>query len=635
MATPPKPQDHNTAPALQNKDRFKDQWQRWTLVGLRVVLALILGIFVAQLQLDYLESYLYDLRIRFRPHTSHNQHIQLVLIRPSTVEALRGKPTAAHHAQALEKLAALASDQPYAVVYNMTLPDIEGSLEEKKTWVKTTEGFEHLYAMTDNLVLKGQDQLQPLAPPLEKIRVMSGPKSQDIANFARDGVTRRMLIEYQGRQTIHPYLAAHYNPDVRDMNQIRGLFEVLGAKQVFTNFSPPGSYKPILFEDLLNGRFAPHSFQDKIVLIGQDLNLTEADYATTPYSRQATGMTSAEMHANMFETLIQNSAPRKVPQWLNIFFVCIVSLLTVHVVLTVRPSTGLIILVTTFLGYTLLSYLLLWLFGYWTALIHPLLAIFLAYYFFIPYRLIIENRRSWEYYQRNKLLHQVEELKTNFISMMSHDLKTPIARIQGMLEILVKESSAISPLQREAIDTIKGSSEDLLKFINAILNYAKIESASIKLNLQSKDINHLIDEVVRKHDFLAKVKQIQIIKELEPLFPLQIDPDLIKQVLSNLIENAIKYSPEGTKILITTEDRGGLIQIQVSDQGPGIPADELSNIFMKFFRSKNTKNSPIKGSGLGLYLAKYFTELHHGQISVECTEGQGCTFTVEIPVSQR
>ena len=263
---------------------------------------------------------------------------------------------------------------------------------------------------------------------------------------------------------------------------------------------------------------------------------------------------------------------------------------------------------------------------------HPWLAIFLCYYFFIPYRLIIENRRSWEIYQKHRLLKQVEELKTNFISMMSHDLKTPIARILGMADVILRDPTPLSSHQHEAVDTIKHSSDDLLKFINSILNYGRIESQELQLNKQSKDINTLLTEVISKHEFLGKLKKIQILKEFETLFPISVDPDLIRQVLSNLIENAIKYSHEDTKILISTEEKDGWVVIQIADQGPGIPRDELPNLFMKFYRSQNAKSSTIKGSGLGLYLAKYFVELHGGKIFVESTYGQGSTFTVQLPL---
>jgi signal transduction histidine kinase len=198
--------------------------------------------------------------------------------------------------------------------------------------------------------------------------------------------------------------------------------------------------------------------------------------------------------------------------------------------------------------------------------------------------------------------------------------------------VILRDTTPLSNQQREAVDTIKHSGDDLLKFINSILNYGRIESQAIQLHQQSRDVNALLDEVIHKHDFLARVKKIQILKEYETLFPVSLDPDLIKQVFSNLIENAIKYSPDETKILVSTEEKNGFIVIQVADQGHGIPSEDLPNLFMKFYRSQQAKSSPIKGSGLGLYLAKYFIELHNGRIFVESTYGQGSTFTIELPI---
>ncbi|MCK6600014.1 MAG: sensor histidine kinase, partial [Bdellovibrionaceae bacterium] len=98
-----------------------------------------------------------------------------------------------------------------------------------------------------------------------------------------------------------------------------------------------------------------------------------------------------------------------------------------------------------------------------------------------------------------------------------------------------------------------------------------------------------------------------------------------------LIENAIKYSPEETIIKVISKEIDGMVVVRISDSGLGIPAQELPNLFMKFYRSANAKSSPIKGSGLGLYLAKYFTELHGGRIFVESVYGQGTDFVVELP----
>jgi signal transduction histidine kinase len=372
-------------------------------------------------------------------------------------------------------------------------------------------------------------------------------------------------------------------------------------------------------------------FKDKIVILGRDIQTTSKDYVRTPYSRDIVAMTIVELSANMFDTLIRNDAPKQAPRWLNLLITTMISYLTVLVVLTLTPTTGLLILGSTIGGYFLLSLVAFWLGGWWVDVAHPFLVIFICYYFFIPYRLIIENRRSWEYYQKNKLLTQVEELKTNFLSMMSHDLKTPIARIQGMAEVVRSDKNPLSPTQAEAIDTLRRSSDELLEFISSVLNLGRIESKAIQLHLQSKDVNALLKEVVSKLEYLAGSKNIDIRTELEPLFSIKFDVDLIRQVLSNLVENAIKYSPEKTSILVSSEERDGWIVVQVADQGPGIPEDELPHIFMKFYRSRNAKGSAIKGSGLGLYLAKYFVELHKGRIQVDSTLGQGSTFTVELP----
>jgi signal transduction histidine kinase len=344
-------------------------------------------------------------------------------------------------------------------------------------------------------------------------------------------------------------------------------------------------------------------------------------------------MTSAELHANSFQTLIDNNAPRKVPEPVNVAVTVIISLLTVYVVLALKPAQGLWIIIAALSGLAATGTGLLAFFDIWIDLAHPFLAIFLCYYFFIPYRLIIENRKSWEYLQKNKLLQQVEELKTNFISMMSHDLKTPIARIQGMTEVILKDDIALSNTQREAVDTIKSSSDDLLKFINSILQYGRIESQGVELNKKSKDINQLLADVIKKHEFLARVKKIKIQTEFEPLFPVQVDTDLIRQVFSNLIENAIKYSPEDSTVFVRSKEENNKIIVDVIDQGMGIPAVDLPNIFMKFFRSHNVKTSTIKGTGLGLYLAQYFVQLHKGEILVSSEPEKGSCFTVSLPLN--
>lgn len=617
-------------PPSLDKDEGRAKPRQRILYGiLRVAVALAISVLLFQIKFDFIESYLYDLRVRARPAPADSGNIEIVLIDPATVEALRGAPGFGDHARLLK---ILSENDPRAVLYDLPVKEFKGEDRELEAFAAAARALPQLTVLTDELEMKGEEGKLRLPPPLQDIRVASGPKSSDKQNFARDGVTRRFLIEYQGSRTIHPELARQINPEVADNDAIRGRFRLLGTDQAYINFRPPHSYPSSPFIDVVEGRTDPARFRGKIVILGSDTQVSERDYALTPYSRAVVGMTSAEVHANILDTLIRNDSPVRSGRWIDFVFIALISVLTVYVVFSLRPTRGLVVLGATLLVFIGIAGLAFWPFGTWIVMSHPLLAVFLCYYFFIPYRLIMENRRSWEIYQRHRLLQQVEELKTNFISMMSHDLKTPIARTQGMIDIIQADPAPLSNRQREALDTIRHSSDDLLKFINSILQYGRIESENIELHLQSKDVNQLLEEVTRKHEFLAKLKRIEIRTELEPLFPAAVDPELMKQVFSNLVENAIKYSPEGTRVLVSSEEREGRLVIQVADQGPGIPPDELLNIFMKFFRSKNAKSSPIKGSGLGLYLAKYFTELHGGRISVESSYGQGSTFTVELPL---
>lgn len=609
----------------------ESQWEKikfLSVVIFRVALATGLALFITQIKLDFFESYLYDLRVRLTPAPNPSGYVQVIEITPETIEYFKGVPKAEHHKKVMEML---YQSQPKAVVYDMNFDELQGSENSKKDFAQVAEKFNQFFVITNFLEMRGEEGKLKLSEPFEKLKLFSGPKSSDTANFAKDGVTRRMMINYQDQVMIHPFLASQVNPDISDKYKIKGLFDFLETDQVYIRFRPTGTYQKIAFHDVYRGLISPMAFMDKIILVGSNLELSEKDYLMTPFSRSSIAMTTTEMHANMIDTLILNNAVTRVPNYVNTISTILISIITVYIVFAVSPAMGLFIIILLFVAYVVSSYLLFWPVGLWIPMAHPMLAIFLCYYFFIPYRLIIENRRSWEYYQKNRLLQQVEELKTNFISMMSHDLKTPIARIKGMTDVILNDSQAVSSVQRDALDTIRSSSDDLLRFINSILNYAKIESQGVQLHLQSKDPNNLLTEVIKKHEFLAKVKKITIQTELEPLFPIKMDPELIKQVFSNLIENAIKYSPDETSISIKSMEKEGFVVIKITDQGPGIPAQELPNLFMKFYRSSNAKSSPIKGSGLGLYLAKYFTELHQGRIFVESNYGQGTVFVVELP----
>ena len=597
---------------------------------LRVALAIGIALFLVQIRFDFIEAFFYDMRVRMSPSTAITDQVVTLAIDVDTQEELGGYPRATDHTRLFEEL---AKAEPLAVVYLQNMEeDILGSYEDLEELAEVSETI-NFYAVDDSrLPESGTEEFFRLLPPLQNLRLRSAPKTADVTTFAKDGVSRRMILSFQGEPLLHLQLASEFNK-IRNQHSYKGAFDYKRTTQAYIDFRKPGTFSRYSFVDVMDGEFNYKDLKGKIVLIGRDTKSNVHDYVTTPFSRDSTAMSRLDLHANIFETLIQNSAPIRSPKWLDFLITALISILTIFVVMAVRPAKGLSILMITMGLYFGLSTFAFVTSGLWLDMTHPLLSIFICYYFFIPYRLIVENRKSWEYYQKHALLSQVEEMKSNFMRLMSHDLKTPVARIQGMVELIQRDPHQMSDAQSKAVDSIEKSADELKNFFGSVLSLGRIESKEVKLQLKSRDVNALLQEVVTKCEDLATQKNIKIMTEFEPMFSMKIDEDLMRQVFVNLVENAIKYSPEDSNILISTEEIDGKVAVQVADQGIGIPQKEIPELFSKFYRAEAARDSKVKGSGLGLYLSNYFVKLHQGQISVESEPQEGSTFTVELPMS--
>jgi signal transduction histidine kinase len=295
----------------------------------------------------------------------------------------------------------------------------------------------------------------------------------------------------------------------------------------------------------------------------------------------------------------------------------------------VQPLRGLVMTVAIITAILLLSYLSFSIFGVWMKLAHLILSVFVVYYIWVPFRAIEEYQRRYAIQEETKLLKQVDNLKQNFISLMSHDLKTPVAKIAGIADIL-KIKFDNSAEQRSMLDNIVNATKELNSFITSILDLTKIESQNLTIKKESKDINKLIEGIVEKLRFEVHQKQMELETELSPLYPIQIDVILMNRVISNLVENAIKYAGKGKKVLVKTWDDADWVYIEVQDNGVGVSEEDILHIFDKFYRVKNDSTHAIKGSGLGLYLVKYFIELHNGTISAQSKLGEGTSFIIKL-----
>ncbi|MGZ5279582.1 MAG: sensor histidine kinase, partial [Pseudobdellovibrionaceae bacterium] len=220
-------------------------------------------------------------------------------------------------------------------------------------------------------------------------------------------------------------------------------------------------------------------------------------------------------------------------------------------------------------------------------------------------------------------------LKNNFVSLISHDLKTPIAKIQAIVDRLLNDTGTMA--FNGDLKSLRLSSDELNRYIQSILKVLRVESRDFQLNKEVGDINETIQEAIDQLTPLANEKQIRIQATLEPMFSIEADFTLMREVLINLLENAIKYTPVNGSIQISSHEVGSKIWIEVQDTGEGIPANEVANVWGKFVRGKD-QDLKTKGTGLGLYLVKYFIELHGGEVFLESAIGKGTKVSFSLPL---
>ncbi|MFC2075191.1 CHASE2 domain-containing protein [Bdellovibrionota bacterium] len=577
------------------------------------------------------ESRLYDLRVKLAPRHAPNQAIVLIGIDDQTLKDLHGKwPLPAKPYIDLLKITQPQKPFATAFLFPMHRQTTWNEADRAELGKATKVGGPVYHSV--RLKATGADYPDY---PLPNITPLLSFTLKDSHHFAKDRVARRGALWFRKDMFLEYELANLYlGEDLAENSHFMWKTKDVDGGQTFiTRYAGPKNTFPIIsMSEILTGKIDPSWFKNKIILIGPTYTNESENFAYTPFSRQFEGMSRPEIQANVIQTLLEKSPVIPTAKWIDYLVTFGIASLTLFVLFALSPVRGLLFLFLEASVILLLTYLSYILFNVWVIAIHPLLTVFLCYYFFLPYRLIIEDRRRWKYQKRSELLGQVEQLKTNFMSLISHDLKTPVARIQGMAERALAEPKSLSGEQKESLSNIIRSSEELISFISNILDLTRVETNKVQLRKTSKDINQVIEGCTKSLEYLAKEKQITTKLDLEPLFSFKFDTDLIKQAVSNLVVNAYKYSPEGSNVTIRSREVGNKIKVEVEDSGPGLSELDLENVFTKFYRGKNDQTAKVKGTGLGLYLVKYFIELHRGSVAVESSKGKGATFWFTLPL---
>ncbi len=231
---------------------------------------------------------------------------------------------------------------------------------------------------------------------------------------------------------------------------------------------------------------------------------------------------------------------------------------------------------------------------------------------------------------REKIL---DELKSEFVSIAAHQLRTPLTAIKWSIKTVLDEHpNLLDKYQEELLKEGYRSNERIIKLVNNMLNVSRIEEGKLEYSFGRHDINEVVDPVIGnfKKDIEEKNIEIKVEKSEQPT-KVYVDKEKMELVLQNLLENAVKFTPKGGRILLKVEQREKNVIIKVKDNGVGIPKESQNKLFTKFFRAKNVIQMETEGSGLGLFIIKSIIEKHDGKIEYQSEEGKGTEFIITLP----
>ncbi len=244
------------------------------------------------------------------------------------------------------------------------------------------------------------------------------------------------------------------------------------------------------------------------------------------------------------------------------------------------------------------------------------------------------NEMAAELEQEASQRDRLDRLKDEFVLTASHELRSPLTSVQGFAELLMLERDSLSPKQVETVEIILDNCRHLVRLLNDLLDLARSDAGRLGIAATPTAVGPLIEDAVRTMRAQTDGANQLLTERIEAdLPPVNAEGDRIRQILVNLLTNAHEYSPEGASIEVMARVADAEVEIVVTDNGPGIPEDQLQHIFERFVRGDAGLTQRVGGTGLGLAISKSLVELHGGTLAVESTPGVGSSFGFRLPVA--
>lgn len=233
----------------------------------------------------------------------------------------------------------------------------------------------------------------------------------------------------------------------------------------------------------------------------------------------------------------------------------------------------------------------------------------------------------------NLELLELDRLRSAVLSNVSHELRTPLAGILGSAQNLRDGlAGGLTQAQSEYVQMIESDSGRLIRVVNELLEWSRLQSGHIQLQRSPIAVRPLLDEIFMVVGPVAQRKGVRLEQaDCDVTLRAEADADKLKQILINLVDNAVKYSPAGGRVRVSTRGSAAGLHVSVEDEGPGVPAEDVPHVFERFYRGRAADGVP--GSGLGLAIARNLARLHGGDVSLQNRPGQGSAFTLSLPAA--